>query len=70
MPAVLAQHPIYGLIRMRGLTIRQLAEVIGMNELVASRMMRGLEPASPRFRRSVAAYLELPEKVLFADDAR
>lgn len=55
---------------MRGLTIRQLAEVIGMNELVASRMMRGLEPATPPIPQISRRLLELPEKVLFEDDPR
>ncbi len=64
-------HPAKGRLAVERITVRQLAGILGMSEAVAGRMLNGVIPTSPRFRKGVAAVLRESETVLFrarADD--
>jgi transcriptional regulator with XRE-family HTH domain len=52
----------------RGLTIRDAAVGTDYSPHWVSRVLRGLDRPSHRFRRALAVYLDLPEASLFHDD--
>jgi transcriptional regulator with XRE-family HTH domain len=52
----------------RGLTIRDAAAGTDYSPHWVSRVLRGLDRPSRRFRRALAEWLDLPEQALFHDD--
>jgi transcriptional regulator with XRE-family HTH domain len=63
-------HPARLVLVDRGLTIRDVAVGTDYSPHWVSRVLRGLDRPSRRFRRALAAYLDLPEAALFRDDER
>jgi transcriptional regulator with XRE-family HTH domain len=61
-------HPARHVLVDRGLTIREVAAGTDYCPHWVSRVLRGLDRPSRRFRRALADYLDLPEQALFRDD--
>lgn len=71
-PAVLSRraapppaHPAAGILRIRRITQRRVADALSVDVWSVSRMLNGQQPATPRFRRGLAALLGLSEEELF-----
>jgi lambda repressor-like predicted transcriptional regulator len=63
-------QPIAGVLRMRGTSQRELSRESGYSETWISQVVRGRVSPSPRFRRVIAACLDLPPEALFREDQR
>ncbi len=63
-------HPAKGILAVQRLTLREVAEQIGMNSQVVGRMLNGRAAASPRFRRDLSRVLDRPESELFVAEPR
>jgi hypothetical protein len=61
-------HPARLVLVERGESIRDCAAAVDYNPHWVSRVLRGLDRPSHRFRKALAAHLELPESALFRDD--
>jgi transcriptional regulator with XRE-family HTH domain len=61
-------QPAAAVLRMRGTTNRDLSRAIDYSETWISQVLRGRVSPSARFRRALAAELDLPEAALFRDD--
>jgi transcriptional regulator with XRE-family HTH domain len=61
-------HPARLILVERGETIRQCAAAIEFNHQHVSRILRGLQRPSRRFRKALAAHLGVPESELFHDE--
>ncbi len=61
-------QPAAAVLRMRGIANRELARHSHYSETWTSQVLRGRVPPSDRFRRAVAAFLDLPEAALFRED--
>ncbi len=58
-------HPARLVLVERGETIRDCAAAVDYNPHWVSRVLRGLDRPSGRFRRALAAHLGMPEEALF-----
>lgn len=61
-------HPVKGELAVRGIRLEHAARSTGYNGQYFRRVVGGAASASPEFRRRVAAWLELPESLLFVED--
>lgn len=62
------RHPIFALLRERGLMLIWLALQTGYSQVHVRAVAAGIANASPEFRRRCAAALGLPESQLFLTD--
>jgi transcriptional regulator with XRE-family HTH domain len=60
-------HPALAVLRMRRITNRRVARDLGYTEDWIGRVLNGHDRPSAKFRRDLAAYLDLPEVALFRD---
>jgi hypothetical protein len=61
-------QPALAVLRMRRISNRQAARSLGYNAHWFGRVLNGHKPPSPKLRRKLAAFLDLPEASLFHDD--
>ena len=62
-------HPAALVLRQRRISNRQVAHDLGLKSAHhLGRVLNGYVPPSPKLRRTLAAYLDLPEAALFRDD--
>jgi hypothetical protein len=61
-------HPAVAVLAMRRLPYRQVARDLQRNPHHLGRVLNGYVTPSPKLRRALAAYLDLPEAALFRDD--
>ncbi len=61
-------QPALAVARMRRITNRQIARALGRTPHWVGRVLNGLDAPSPKFRKALAEYLDLPEAALFRDD--
>jgi hypothetical protein len=67
---VRSPHPARGVLAMRRISIRHIAQRLGLHPITVGRMLLGQQRATPRFRVGLAVLLRLPESALFRDDDR
>jgi hypothetical protein len=63
-------HPVALIFRYRGETWEHVAPHVGVTPQFLRLVCCGHQVASPRLRRLLAAYFDLPERVCFHDDTR
>jgi transcriptional regulator with XRE-family HTH domain len=68
MPRPHPPHPARAALVMRGITLKRVAAETGYTRPWVSRVLNRREPASPAFRRRMAAFLRMPQSELFRDD--
>jgi transcriptional regulator with XRE-family HTH domain len=68
MPRPYPPHPARAVLVMRRLEVQRVAADLGYSYPWVSRVLNRRDPASPAFRRALAAYLGLAESELFDDD--
>lgn len=61
-------HPAKGVLALRRITQRELADALGFSYWELGRMLNGIRPATPRFRRGLSEYLDVPQRELFHQD--
>jgi transcriptional regulator with XRE-family HTH domain len=61
-------QPALAVMRMRRISNRQAARSLGYNAHWFGRVLNGYKPPSPKLRRALADFLDLPEAALFRDD--
>jgi hypothetical protein len=62
------RHPVVAVLAMRGIPNRKVARDLRRNAHHLGRVLNGYVPPSPKLRRALAAYLDLPEAALFYDE--
>jgi transcriptional regulator with XRE-family HTH domain len=67
MPRPHPPHPARAILVMRRITIERVAAETGYTAPWVSRVLNRREPASPAFRRRLAAFLQMPQSALFDD---
>jgi transcriptional regulator with XRE-family HTH domain len=61
-------QPPAAVLRQRRLSNRQVARALRRNAHHLGRVLNGYVPASPKLRRELAGFLDLPEAELFRHD--
>jgi transcriptional regulator with XRE-family HTH domain len=61
-------HPAAAVLRQRRISNREAARRLGYNAHWFGRVLNGYYPPSPKLRRALAGFLDLPEQALFRDD--
>lgn len=62
------RHPAVGVLAVRGISKRRIAEEYGGSECYLGRVLNGREPASDRFKQWLSDRLGMPVDDLFLDD--
>lgn len=62
-------HPVEQVLRQRERTIRWLAFKVGVDPSSLWRILHGQRRARPELRRRIAEVLDLPESILFPEEA-
>lgn len=58
-------HPIFGILRERGLMQRWLARETGISYAHVRSVAAGIQPAGPKFRAACVEAMQMPESQLF-----